>query len=185
MPGPAHRHHAGFTIIELLVAISIIALLMALLLPVIGMVREQVRHQDARSRVAALHQALQAYAAEERRHRFPPQAVDLALRWSPSGAGGVLNQLTDLGLKLDLTALDRRGNPPYTLIDPWRQPYRYQADNDLLAASGAVRPLGCDGVTEPLPSWNAAGVRPWGYVWSSGKDGTADGRGWVYQVDER
>jgi hypothetical protein len=52
-----------------------------------------------------------------------------------------------------------------------------------LGATGAQRPLGSDGVTAPLTAWNAAGVRPWGYVWSRGRDAQADGTDWIYQHD--
>ena len=176
----------AFTLIELLVVIVILLLLAGLLLPAIGLVREQVRRNRARSAVAQLHQALQAYAAEERRHRYPAAAGPSTLQWTPAEAGpGILTLLHAQGIRVDLSGLDRSGTPPFTLMDPWKRPYHYQADNDLLGAAGAQRPLACDGTTPPLEDWNAAGVRPWGYVWSTGADGSADGRGWVYQRDVR
>lgn len=176
----------GFTLIELLVVIAVILILAAVALPVLGLVREQVHRNRARSSVALLHQALQAYAAEERRHRYPTAAADATLQWSPAEAGpGVLTLLDAQGIRVDLSGLDRTGAPPFTLVDPWKRPYRYQADNDLLGAAGAQRPLACDGIQPPLAGWNAAGVRPWGYVWSTGEDGSADGQGWVFQHDAR
>jgi len=179
---------AGFTLIELLTVIVILLLLAGLLLPAISLVREQVRRNRAHSAVAQLHQALQAYAAEEHRHRYPPVGIDATLQWSPlegDPASGVLTLLHAQGIRVDLSGLDRRGDPPFTLIDPWKRPYRYQPDNDLMGVAGAQRPLACDGVRPPLEAWNAAGGRPWGYVWSTGADGSSDGRGWVYQRDVR
>lgn len=179
---------AGFTLIELLVVIAVIGILAGLLLPALGMVRERARRTQATSTVTNIHQALQTYAAEERRHRFPPHVVSLGLEWTPAGdaAGlGVLNLLEHHGFNFDRSALDRTTSPPYILKDPWRRPYQYQADNDLLGVSGAQRPLGSDGVLPPLSDWNAAGIRPWGYVWSTGNAGTTDGVGWIYQRDNR
>jgi len=178
----------GFTLVELLVVIAFIGVLAGLLLPAMGMVRERARRTQAISTVTNIHQALQTYAAEERRHRFPPHATSLALEWAPPGelsAPGVLNLLEHHGFNFERSALNRTTPPPYLLHDPWRRPYRYQADNDLLGVTGAQRPLGSDGVQPPLTDWNAAGVRPWGYVWSTGNAGTADGVGWIYQRDNR
>lgn len=176
----------AFTLIELLTVIAIIVILAAMLIPAIGLVRDKVKRSQAASTVAALHQAMQGYAAEERRHRFPTAAVDFSLGWAPEDAApatGVLNLLESQGFEFDRSSLDRSVAAPYPLLDPWKRPYRYQADADLLGASGAQRPLGCDGVTPPLDAWNAAGVRPWGYIWSTGKNATADGVGWIYQRD--
>ena len=177
---------SAFTLIELLVVIVILALLAGIILPAISLVREQVRRNQARSTVALLHHALQAYAAEERRHRFPPATGEVTLQWSPEGVGsGILTLLHAQGIRVELAGLDRGGTPPFTLMDPWKRPYRYKADNELLGATGAQRPLACDGVQPPLDAWNAAGTRPWGYVWSTGSDGSPDGIGWIYQRDGR
>ena len=179
----------AFTLVELLTVIAIIAVLAALLIPAVGLVRDRMRRSQAVAMVAALHQAMQSYAAEDRRHRFPTQAADLSLAWAPEDASppaaGTLNLLVAQGFDFDRAGLDRGVAAPHPLLDPWKRPYRYQADADLLGATGAQRPLGCDGTSPPLEAWNAAGVRPWGYIWSTGRDGSTDGTGWIYQRDDR
>src|ERR1035437_2814888 len=48
----------GFTIIELLTVMAIIAILTAILLPVLGMAREQARRATCQSNMHQIHEAL-------------------------------------------------------------------------------------------------------------------------------
>lgn len=169
---------------EILIAVCIIVALMGLLLPAVGVVRERVRAAKAGEQIAELHMALQHYASEDRRHRYPPQVgpTDRTLRFDPDeGTSGNLNLMRRCGVEFDLTGLERTGSPPYVLADPWHRPYQYQVDDDLLGYTVAQRPQ----PPEVCPSWNTAGVRPWGYLWSLGKRGTTDGNGWIYVKDDR
>jgi len=171
-------------LIEILVVIAIIAVLVAMLMPAIGIIRERVRKAQAGEQVSEIHMALQHYAAEDSRHRYPPQtaAADLTLRLDPADANpGNLNLLRKFGFEIDLSGLIRTDPAPYALGDPWKRPYQYQVDSDLLGVSGAQRP-------QPpaiCPAWNAAGTRPWGYVWSQGPKGLADGKEWIYVRDDK
>lgn len=174
----------GMTLIEMLISVGIIVALMGLLLPAISVVRERMRVAKAGEQIAELHMALQHYASEDRRHRYPPQTgpSDHTLRLDPDdNAIGNLNLMRQYGFEFDVTGLERTGPPPYVLTDPWKRPYRYQVDEDLLGYAVAQRPQPPD----ICPSWNTAGVRPWGYLWSLGKRGTADGNGWIYAQDDR
>ncbi|MBN8524674.1 MAG: type II secretion system protein [Planctomycetes bacterium] len=178
------RCRRGFTLVEILVVVSIIAVLVAILVPAIGVVRERVRAAKAMEQVAEIHMALQHYASEDSRHRYPPQSGpgDLSLRLDPDDAVmGNLNLLRRNGYEIDLSGLARDGVAPYPLCDPWKRPYSYQVDADLLSVSGVQRPM----PPEVCPAWNTAGRRPWGYVWSLGAKGAADGRGWIYVRDDR
>lgn len=167
------------SLIELLIVMSIIAVLVAMLLPAIGLIRERVRKAQAGEQITELHMALQHYAAEDRRHRYPPQTAptDLTLRLDPADTAlGNLNLLRQCGFEVDLSGLQQTGTAPFALCDPWKRPYQYRVDDDLFGASGAQRPQSLD----LCPAWNPAGVRPWGYVWSLGPKGLDDGTGWVY-----
>lgn len=59
-----HRTMRGFTIVELLVVISIIVLLIAILLPAVGKARETARVSVSRSNIKQISLALNAYAAD-------------------------------------------------------------------------------------------------------------------------
>src|SRR4051812_45540472 len=76
-----HRHrrmppawHGGFTLVELLVVIGIIALLIAILLPTIMSAQAQARTITCGSNVRGLCQALYVYAANNR-GCFPPNVT--------------------------------------------------------------------------------------------------------------
>ncbi|MHC5026384.1 MAG: type II secretion system protein [Planctomycetota bacterium] len=58
------RKRSGFTIVELLVVVSIIALLVGILLPAIGKARDQARLSISRANLRQLGQASAAYASE-------------------------------------------------------------------------------------------------------------------------
>lgn len=58
------RSHGGFSLIELLVVAAIIALLSALLLPAVGVVREQARRSVCASNQRQIYAALAAYAID-------------------------------------------------------------------------------------------------------------------------
>lgn len=171
----------GFSLTELVVVVAIILVLVALLIPAVSVVRERQRRAQAVAQVAQIHMAVQNYAAEDRRHRFPPMHAsgDLSLRLDPGGGTpGSLNLLMDRGVSIDTAGLLREGPPPWPLGDPWGKPYRYQTDEDLRTYSTPQRPL-------PLEAWNAKGVRPWAYIWSAGRAYSSDGTGWIYQRDDQ
>jgi prepilin-type N-terminal cleavage/methylation domain-containing protein/prepilin-type processing-associated H-X9-DG protein len=90
-PAPAApTRRAGFTLVELLVVIGIIALLMAMLLPTLAGARRQSRSIQCASNIRQLCLALTGYAAENRQ-RFPVNAQSPApgTFWHyPTSAGG-------------------------------------------------------------------------------------------------
>jgi prepilin-type N-terminal cleavage/methylation domain-containing protein len=61
---PTRASRSAFTLVELLVVIAIIALLISVLLPAIGAVKDQARRTQAQSQFAALDTGLEAYRAE-------------------------------------------------------------------------------------------------------------------------
>lgn len=76
------RSGRGFTLVELLVVIGIIALLMSILLPTLGRVREQANSTKCRANLRSLAQAFIMYA-KDNRDLFPAGA-----RYPATGGSG-------------------------------------------------------------------------------------------------
>lgn len=70
-----HAPPAGFSLIELLVVVSIIAVLAGMLLPAIGLVRDAARSASCSSNLRQLGMSFHAYA-DENEGRFPPYSND-------------------------------------------------------------------------------------------------------------
>ena len=65
---PARRHCRAFTLVELLVVVGIIALLVAILLPVLGRARRQANTTTCLANLRAIGQTWNIYIAENRHH---------------------------------------------------------------------------------------------------------------------
>src|SRR6266566_7457778 len=78
---------AGFTLVELLVAIAIIAILIAILLPVLGSVRERANRIKCAGNLRQLGTALYIYAADNK-NNFP-RTVQHPVENTPSGQNWV------------------------------------------------------------------------------------------------
>lgn len=194
----------AFTLVELLSVIAIIAVLAALLMPVLGLVREKARVQEARQVVGQLGLAIKTYALLDVRHRYPlhnagalslyvPAAVPTSglsttpqpLAHAPFGDApaimakdgsvcGVLGALIDLG-----STLPGRTDGQGRLIDPWERPYLYQLTRPTPALpTDALKDWNWDAGLGRAKAWNAQATppcpAPFPYLWSTGKAGRSD-----------
>lgn len=111
---PSHRRHA-FTLIELLTVIAIIGILAAILVPVVGKVRDNARRSECISNLRQIGGALFLYAADNK-NKLPP----VSSTWPPSSVETTW------------------GRAIWTYAGYSAQSYR-NPENDLIGAVGADR----------------------------------------------
>ncbi len=148
----------GFTLVELIVAVAIVVILVSLLLPAITMVRNSVRRAKTVGLIDGLTAALEIYALEDGRRRFPAVESDQSLRTSTNtgGAPRTLDLLRDRGSlwRNDDLEGDR-------LVDAWRRPVHYVVDSVIDKV--------IDRPAAHKTDWNPKAREPFGYVWSLGR----------------
>jgi general secretion pathway protein G len=137
------RNHAGFTLIEILVVIAIIAVLATLVAPEVFRHLGSARESTARSQVEMLGAALDAYRLDVGRYPTTEEGL-AALRQAPSGAGA---RWRGPYLRKDVPA------------DPWGNPYAFHSPGQVnlrgydLLSHGADGRRGGEGEDADVTSW--------------------------------
>ena len=159
---PPTLSKSGFTLIELLVVIAIIGILIGLLFPAISMARKATARAQTRTTINGLYGAMEVYALEELRHRYPPVEADKSLK-TRLGVGGVAKTLD----MLRLTGSEWRAEQIIgdTIVDSWGRPINYEVDGQV-GANVTIDHV----ITKPAPrtEWNPKDQEPYPYVWSLG-----------------
>ncbi len=77
MPGARHAKRRGFTLVELLTAIAIIIILVAVLIPAVNSVRKTARVTATKATFSAIETALESFRADSQiGGQYPPSASD-------------------------------------------------------------------------------------------------------------
>ena len=76
------KSNKGFTLIEILVSIAIIALLIGILLPVLGAAKKAMRQSENGTRIRGIQQEMVQYAEGNSGH-YPGRGVDLKIMLGP------------------------------------------------------------------------------------------------------
>jgi prepilin-type N-terminal cleavage/methylation domain-containing protein len=134
----------GFTLVELLVVISIIALLIAITVPVVGRATESARKAQARTELASIVTAIRGYYNEYGRMPQGSGQVDysylngnaeliniLRAQDALGNANHISNRRRIVFMEVSDRSLDDTGN----FVDPWQRQrpgsYRVVVDSDF------------------------------------------------------
>jgi prepilin-type N-terminal cleavage/methylation domain-containing protein len=147
----------AFTLIEVLVVISIIMVLIGLLFPALGMVRERTSKTVTLQRIAQIGNAIETYHLQTRTYpceqgitwtgmvpawvpSFPSEHRECVSSLRGSGVKGLADWLeATVDFRTPAEALAKSGpvNGYSHLVDGWGQPLRYQRIDEL--ATGALQ----------------------------------------------
>jgi prepilin-type N-terminal cleavage/methylation domain-containing protein len=115
---------AGFTLIELLVVVAIIAILAGLTLSTLGYVNRKGAESRARSEVAALAAAIDAFKLEFGSYPDSNNLYGELTGDANANGGAVINTNGKIFFEPTAQIIDRNSTP-YRFIDPWGSPYNY------------------------------------------------------------
>lgn len=138
-------HDAGFTLIEILVVIAVIAILASIVTPMVFRNVGDAKSSSARAQIEILATALDSYRLDNDFYPSTAQGI-AALRSKPQGQP---------------TAANWRGpylrkDPP---LDPWRKPYIYRSPGQINPESYDLLTYGRDG--QPGGEGEDADVTSW------------------------
>jgi prepilin-type N-terminal cleavage/methylation domain-containing protein len=160
------RSSRGFTLLEMIVVISIILILVSLLIPVVGKMRAAARAADVKNQVVGISAAIQSYFADYK--AYPGPVPNSQLR--TSGIGAVVDT----------------NNQPITPFDGTKIT---QAENLYMGLLGGLETVG-PGAFRFNFALAGAGPRALGTLPKKGRayidnaNITRDGQGWGRFVDE-
>lgn len=185
-------HPTGFSLVELLMVLAIIAVLMALVIGAIGVVRAKARTAQAQAMVMGLTGALETYAAEDVVHRYPlheqlfvPVAAPAyAVARAPLAGVHPDGLLGLLSARKPFAQDDARFDDQQRLLDPWGHPYLYHLRRPAPTANATrLQDWNWDVARSRERIWSQVkdAAAPYPYLWSLGPDGSADDAAeWIY-----
>ncbi len=125
----------GFTLVELLVVIGIIAVLVAMLLPALSRARAQANSVKCMSNMRQLHTYTMLYANEYKNYALP---ANQDANWEQSDWYGVIARLYFKAVMVDKNGKDLKGAPAIAAIEK----------------TGLAKMLECPSIT--MPPYNSA-----------------------------
>lgn len=198
-----HRAHAGFSLVEMAIVLTIVGLLMATLLPSLTAQIEQQRRTEAKKQLAEIQQALLGFAVMNGRLPCPTTQTDPANTNYGIENGSCNSNPTAEGYlpwkTLGVEEIDPWGTKRSTSGSPWNGYWRYRVDRNF--ANGSITLTTgfgtCPGSSDCLTVKDGAGStltssseRPIAIIYSTGSDLTPNGEnssfegtGATYQSD--
>jgi prepilin-type N-terminal cleavage/methylation domain-containing protein len=184
----------GLTMLEILVSVAIIAVLTGIAFPILTAIRHRSNISQTQSAITSIDMALDAYAQEDDRHRYPmheelfvgsptaPYAVSNS-SWGSYG-GGLVGLLMDHrlltfggGVRLDATG---------RLVDAWHEPYYYELKRPSPAShADRLNDWNWDAQAGRESRWDQVRnqASPYPYIRSLGPGSLADdAAAWIYHA---
>jgi prepilin-type N-terminal cleavage/methylation domain-containing protein len=135
----ASRSGAGFTLVELLTVIAIIAILAAIIFPVFAQVRENTRRASCMSNMQKIYQAVKQYELDNRRYPdylFGPALAADGTPLAAAGPAGLTMDQVSTYLRATITSEMRNNDPQQALLiknvqDAYRNSIFPEYINDL------------------------------------------------------
>jgi general secretion pathway protein G len=127
---PTKSHRRGFTLMEIIVVLVVVAILAALVAPNVFQHVDDAKETAAKSQIEMLGGALDTYRLHS--GHYPTTAEGLAALWEPPAGTSAASWR---GPYL-------RREPP---LDPWGNAYRYLSPGEVNARSYDLVSLGADG----------------------------------------
>jgi prepilin-type N-terminal cleavage/methylation domain-containing protein len=185
-----HQKQAGFTLVEMAIVLTIVALLMAGLLPTISGQIEQQRRNETRKKLDEIQQALIGYAVMNGSLPCPTTQIDPAnanygsadTTCAGAAAEGYLPWKT-----LGVTETDAWGSKRVSPASPWTGYWRYRVDRNFSVAGAPFSLTTSFSVDALSVVDNSANLltstteRPIAIVYSTGPNGIADGQNASYE----
>ena len=104
IPTPSRRHVAGFTLIELMIAVVIMAVLAAIALPAYQSSVRKVRRSDAMDAAVGVQHAQERYRSNNTAYAAALSTLGLAASSTNNFYGAVLSAVSAAGYTLSLAA---------------------------------------------------------------------------------
>jgi type II secretion system protein G len=148
------RHPEGFTLLELMVVISVIAILAGLVLSAAGYVQKKGARSRAEAEVASVSAALENYKADN--GDYPTNSSNNAL--SGNNTNLVASLMPTNGGKVYFEFRTNSLDPNNNFLDPFGTPYSYQYPGDTNKNGGNFYDLwstagGSNSTTGSTNSW--------------------------------
>jgi prepilin-type N-terminal cleavage/methylation domain-containing protein len=188
------RLQSGFTLVEMAIVLTIVAILLAGLLPTISSQIEQSRRNDTRKQLEEIQQALIGYAIMNGRLPCPTTTADPAnVNYGVADAVCTANAVSEGYLPwktLGVTETDAWGSKRTSSASPWTGYWRYRVDRNFSSATpfslttgfGACPGADCLSVLDNAGnSLTSTTERPVAIVYSTGQNVTADGQNATFE----